>query len=428
MKHRMHEKLVESAPRAKLSSCARSCLRKAWRGAVAVLTLAAAGVGAQTPPSVVEVRPGDTFSGIAAQFTGNAAVWRKMYRADLSGLRDPSRVQVGMRFEVAIDAQGKYLRLVGTEHGVSTTSSVQRAAIAPVPLTSARAPEADIPVAPITPATAVPLPLRAPATRASSLGGDDSLVIGVLPNVAAAILTKQYQSLQSYLERVTGRKVRVVVPVSFKAFFDSTMAGEFDLAVAAPHFARVAQLDRNLVPLVAYEPPINALFVAPANSAVAGARDVRERAVAFANPQSLVAMYGQQWLRKQNMEPGRDYEVKGARTDLGVGRMLLAADAVAAIMSNGEFRGLPPEESARLKIVEVFARVPNFIVLAHPQLPSEQQANLKLQLKAFLADKADGAAFAQATGFTAIVDVDDNVLRELDAFVVPTRRAMGYSK
>ena len=260
------------------------------------------------------------------------------------------------------------------------------------------------------------------------MAGDDALVVGVVPNIAAATLAAQYQSLQRYLERVTGRKVRVVVPASFKAFFDSTMAGEFDLAVAAPHFARVAQLDRNLAPLVAYAPPINALFVAPGNSAVAGARDVRERAVAFANPQSLVAMYGVQWLRQQNMEPGRDYEVKGARTDLGVGRMLLSAEAVAAIMSNGEFRSLPPEESARLKIVEVFARIPNFIVLAHPRLPSEQQAYLKLQLKVFLADKTDGAAFSQATGVTAMVDVDDNVLRELDAFVVPTRRAMGYGK
>ena len=418
----MHEQLIGGATRGESPSGAGSRLRKVWRGAVAVLTLAVAGAGAQTPPSVINVRLGDTFSGIATQFTGNPAAWREMYRAQLSGLRDPNMLQVGMRFEVVIDAQGSYLRLVGTEHGVSA-SSAQRAAIAPAP----PAPAATTPAAPEAPAAAAALPSRASAARAGA-AGDDSLVVGVLPNIAAATLAAQYQSLQRYLERVTGRKVRVVVPASFKAFFDSTMAGEFDLAVAAPHFARVAQLDRNLVPLVAYAPPINALFVAPGNSAVAGARDVRERAVAFANPQSLVAMYGMQWLRQQNMEPGRDYEVKGARTDLGVGRMLLAADAVAAIMSNGEFRGLPPEESARLKIVEVFARIPNFIVLAHPRLPSEQQASLKLQLKAFLADKADGAAFAQATGVTAIVDVDDNVLRELDAFVVPTRRAMGYGK
>ena len=117
-------------------------------------------------------------------------------------------------------------------------------------------------------------PMRAPVPQAA-VREDGALVIGVLPNIAAATLISQYAGLQRYLERGTTRKVQIVVPGSFKAFFDSTMAGEFDLAVAAPHFARVAQLDRNLVPLVTYEPRINALFVATADSPVAAARDVR---------------------------------------------------------------------------------------------------------------------------------------------------------
>ena len=421
----MLEPLLVGASHTQPSSRAHR-LGRLWRSAAAGLALAAAAASAQTPSPVIEVQAGDTFSGIAAQFSGQAATWRKMYRAELSGVRDPNRIQVGMRFEIATDAHGDYLRLVGT--GVASkaapaapaaTQSAASTAASPTPAVSAGGARA----APETPA-AVPAP-PAPVARAA---GDVALVIGVLPNVAAATLAAQYQSMQRYIERVTGRKVRVVVPASFKAFFDSTMAGEFDLAVAAPHLARVAQLDRSLIPLVAYEPVINALFVAPSNSSITGPRDVRERAVVFANPQSLVAMYGQQWLRQQNMEPGRDYEVKAARTDLGVGRMLLSSEATAAIMSNGEFRLLPSDESARLKIVEVFARIPNFIVLAHPRLPSDQQASLKAQLKSFLTDKADGVPFAQATGFTAIVDVDDKVLRELDSFVVATRRAMGYAK
>lgn len=422
----MLELLLGRASHAQSCCRARGRIGKRWRSAALVLALAAAAAGAQTPPSLIEVQSGDTFSGIATQFTGHAATWRNMYRAELSGLRDPNRILVGMRFEVVTDAQGDYLRLVGT--AVANRASPAPRVVMAAP--AAPTPAAVTPASPETPAAAAALAAPAPVVRAGAAGaaGDDALVVGVLPNVTAVTLATQYQGLQRYLERVASRKVRIVVPATFKAFFDSTMAGEFDLAVAAPHFARVAQLDRNLIPLVAYEPAINALFVALGNSTVASARDVRERAVAFANPQSLVAMYGQQWLRQQNMEAGRDYEVKGARTDLGVGRMLLSADAVAAIMSNGEFRSLPSEESARLKIVEVFARIPNFIILAHPRLPSDQQASLKAQLKSFLADKTEGFAFAQATGVTGIVDVDDKVLRELDAYVVPTRRAMGYAK
>ena len=429
----MAEQAFKSVPLAQFPFRTSSRSGPFWRHAAAALALvaAASAANAQSPPATIEVRSGDTFSGIAAQYTGGAALWRKMYRADLTGLRDPSRIMAGMRFEVATDAAGaRYLRLMGAAQA-SAAVSAPHAALAPPPARAAApvkpAPIKPAPVPPAPPLAVLAEPLRVPAPPAAARE-DDALIVGVLPNIAASTLASQYAGLQRYLERGTGRKVQIVVPSSFKAFFDSTMAGEFDLAVAAPHFARVAQLDRSMIPLVTYEPRINALFVAPVDSAVTGARDVRERAVAFANPQSLVAMYGQQWLRLQNLEPGKDYEVKGARTDLGVGRMLLSGDAVAAIMSNGEFRGLPPEESARLKIVEVFARVPNFIILAHPRLRSEQQAVLKSQLKAFFADKADGAAFAQATGFTAIVDVDDNVMRELDAYVVPTRKAMGSGK
>lgn len=104
--------------------------------------------------------------------------------------------------------------------------------------------------------------------------------------------------------------------------------------------------------------------------------------------------------------------------------MLLSGDAVAAIMSNGEFRSLPPEESARLKIFEVFARIPNFIVLAHPRLDRERVARLKAQLKVFIADKDNGVVFSQTTGISNMAEPDEAQLRELDAFTAGTRRPM----
>jgi len=363
-------------------------------------------------PSVVEVKAGDTFSAIAARFTGDVKSWRSLYNAQLSGLPNPDRIGIGMRLELVTDGGSRYLRVVG---------SSARAAVAAAPARPSAPPAAPAPApaAPPPQAAATPAPAPAPVS--------DELVIGVLPNIGAAALQAQYEPLKRHLERLNNQKVRIVLPANFKAFFDATMRGDFDLAVAAPHFARVAQLDRGMVPLVTYEPRINALLVAPVDGPVSGARDVRNHPVAFANPSSLVAMYGLQWLGQQKLEAGKDFEVKAARTDMGVGRLMLSGEAVAAVMSNGEFRALPADESARLKIVEVFARIPNFIVLAHPRLERERINRLRGQLKGLIADGGeDGAAFAKATGFTGMVEVDDAVLRELDPYAAPTRRAMGY--
>ena len=425
--------------------------RKSWLAPVAATAMAlGVGLGIGTAaaqsghaPAMVDVQPGDTFSAIASRFTGDPRAWRQLYSPEQSGLANPNLITPGMRLELVTEASGnKFLRLVGGKPLAVAKAAAPAPAVTPAPMPTAAAPVAK-PPAP-TPATvaAAPAPVAAPvaapapaptpapvlAAAPAAPAADGALVIGVLPNVAASLLLPQYEYMRRYLERVGGQKVRIVVPANFKVFFDATLAGEYDLAVAAPHFARVAQQERGMVPLVTYEPRINALMVVPADSTITGPKDLRERAVAFANPQSLVAMYGVQWLRGHGLEAGKDFEVKAARTDLGVGRMLLSGDAVAAIMSNGEFRALPADESSRLKIGEVFARIPNFITMAHPRLERDKISQLRSQLKAFLADADDGAAFARATGFSGITDVDDAQMRELDPYSAQTRRAMGFVK
>ncbi len=398
----------------------------------AVLVAMGGAAWAQTgsTPEIVEVKAGDTFSAIAGRFTGRAAKWRSMYRPAQSNLQNPNLLQVGQRLELVSDAKGRYLRLLDdSASGFAAAPSIRSPTDSATPAAPGRGTDggAATATAPATTPAATPAapalaPLPAPAATASA-----ELVIGVLPNIAPATLLAQYERLQRFLERSGAQRVKVVVPANFKVFFDSTMRGDYDLAVAAPHFARLAQVDRKFVPVGMYEPRINALLVAPIDSSVQSSKDLRERTIGFANPQSLVAMYGVQWLRQQGLEQGRDYEVKPARTDLGVGRMMLTGETVAAVMSNGEFRALPGDESVRLKVVDVFARIPNFVVVAHPRLGNERIGQLRSQLKAFFADREEGEPFTKATGFAGIVDADDAQLRELDAFSPQTRRAMGFT-
>jgi phosphonate transport system substrate-binding protein len=299
---------------------------------------------------------------------------------------------------------------------------------APTPVaTSAKAAGMVAAAAVVAPAAAQMLAkpdVKADASTSPGLAAPDTLVIGVMPNINGTVLMAQYDNLKSYLERTTSQKVRIVVPGSLKAYFEATLRGDYDLAIGAPHFARLAQQDARLQPVAMFEPRTNAQLVSLVDGAMKSARDVRGKTVIFANPQSLVAMYGRQWLSQQNLEQGKDYDVKSARTDLGVGRMLLSGDAIAAVMSSGEFRALPADEAARLKIVEVIARVPNFVIMAHPRLGSERMAKIKNKLQGFLADKTEGMAFAKATGVSGIVDADEATLRELDPFVAATRRMM----
>lgn len=413
---------IESRGSVAQKACYFRMLRTAAFTALTAMASLGFGLSAAQTPQIIEVRAGDTFASIAGPLAGNAKSWRKLYRADLTGLANPNVVVPGMRFEVVSDASGqKYLRRVTS--GAAKASQIAAASAAPA--VRAQTPQ---PAASPAPAVASLAPSPAPAAAPVAGRSDGTLVIGVLPNVASSILSSQYEHMKRYLERVSGNKVSIVVPPNFKAMFDNTMNGDYDLAITAPHFARVAQADRNMVPLGMYEPRINALFVVPIETTITHARDARNKAIAFANPTSLVAMFGQQWLRGQNMEPGKDYEIRAARTDMGVGRALLTGEAVAAVMSNGEFRSIPQNESTRLKILESFATIPNFVIVAHSRLGRDRQAALRGHLRAFFDDREDGAAFANATSLKGIVEADEVQLRELDAHTAATRQLMGITK
>jgi phosphonate transport system substrate-binding protein len=401
--------------------------RHVWRriAAGALATLALGGAAAET----IVVQAGDTFSAIAARFTGDARSWRKVFDVERSGIPDPNVLLVGQRLELVEAGGMRYLKLVGgapVRIAAAAAPKAAPAAATPAPTPSPTNAPTPTPVPAPAPRVAAASPAAAPAAPSAPAEARD-LVIGLLPNIAPTTLLTQYESLKRFLERSGEHKVRLVVPANFKAFFDATTAGEYDIAIGAPHLQRVAQLDKGLVPLGMYEPRIGALLVTTAERGVTSPREITGLPVAFANPQSLVAMYGQHWLRSLGLEPGRDYEIKGARSDMSAGRLMLTGEAVAGIMSNGEFRALPADESARLKVVEVFARIPNFILLAHPRLDRDRQARLRTQLRAFFADADDGAAFIRATGLSGIADTDEATLRELDPFNAATRRAMGVA-
>lgn len=362
---------------------------------------------AVAPGTVFDVKPGDTFGRIAAQVTGNSAQWRQVYHPQKSGLPNPNLILVGSQFELVKEADGSsYLKL--RQAGLARAATPTVAAAAPA---------------------AKPAPAATSAAKmAAAVRMPETLTIGVLPNIPAPALMAQNEPLKAYLERTNRNKVNVVTAANFRAFFDNTMKGDYDLAVTGSHLARVGQLDGGMVPIAIYEPRIRALLIGAKDQGIKSARDLKGKAVVYQNPQSLVAMHARLWLQKQDLQAERDFEVKTARTDIGVGRMILTGEAVGAFMSNGEFRSIPAADAERLVIVEQIVEFPNFVVLAHPRLGAAAIQALRGQFLGFVADPVDGAAFTKSAGVVRIVDADDKQMAELDPFVDQTRRAMGLVK
>jgi phosphonate transport system substrate-binding protein len=248
--------------------------------------------------------------------------------------------------------------------------------------------------------------------------------IGVLPNVSARVLFASYQPMREYFERELGQKVEVATASDFRAFSDRTLKGEFQMVVIAPNIGRVAQLDAGWDLLAVYEPRIPALAVVAAENADQQPAQLRGKALAMANPQSLVALVALDWLKSQGLQAGTDFKTVVTANDDSLGAVLRSGEAPIAIMSRGELRAKPPEMQARLRVLHEIAQVPGFFVMANPRLDPAQRRRLKSLVLGFPATE-EGKRFFGLSGFTNIREASEADLRFLEPYNDITRRGLG---
>ena len=248
--------------------------------------------------------------------------------------------------------------------------------------------------------------------------------IGVLPNVSARLILTSYQPMREYFERELKRGVEIATAQDFRAFAENTRRGDYQLIVTAANLGRVAQADSNWQPLAIYDPKIPAILVARADNPNASVAQLRGKSLALANPQSLVALAGLQWLGSQGLQNGSDFKTVTAANDDSLGAVLGTGEAPLAIMSMGEFRAKTEAMRSTLRVVTEIAKLPGFLVMANPSLPAAEQQRLKTLILAF-PQTEEGKKFFALSGFAAIRDVGEPELRPLDAFNEATRKGLG---
>ena len=264
------------------------------------------------------------------------------------------------------------------------------------------------------------LTMLAPALAQQSTA---PLRIGVLPNVSARVILTTYQPVREYFERELKRGVDIATAPDFRSFAENTRRGDYDVIVTAANLGRVAQADSNWQPLAIYDPKIPAILVAMADNPNPSVAQLRGKSLALANPQSLVALAGLEWLGGQGLRQGADFKTVTAANDDSLGAVLRTGEAPLAIMSLGEFRAKPEAMRNTLRIVTEIAKLPGFLVMANPGLPAAELQRLKTLILAF-PQTEEGKKFFALSGFANIRDVGEPELKTLDAFNDVTRKGL----
>lgn len=254
----------------------------------------------------------------------------------------------------------------------------------------------------------------------------DKLKIGVVPNVSARIIANNYQPMIEYFRAQLKREAEVSTGANFANFHQRAIQNEFDLMVTAPNLGRFAQLDGNWTPLAVFEPGVPGLLVGMSG------RDndlskLKGKKLALANPQSLVALVGLDWLKAQGYQAGIDYETLAIANDDSLGVVLKSEEAPFAMMSMGEFNSKSPEMKKLLTIVTKFVQLPGFMLMASPKLSEAETAKIKELIFSF-AQSEQGKKFLALNSFTGIAAPTQAQFELLDQYVNATRNGLTAKK
>jgi ABC-type phosphate/phosphonate transport system substrate-binding protein len=255
---------------------------------------------------------------------------------------------------------------------------------------------------------------------------NSEVLIGVVPNMSARMISTQYQPVADYFEKNLGRQVIVTTGTSFPNFYQRVLANEFQIMVTAPNLARVSQADGNWEAIAVFEPGIPGLLVGMADRQN-NLEFLREKKLAVANPQSLVALAGMNWLSSQGFVNNRDYEILRIANDDSLGISLRTGEAAFALMSQGEFNSKDTELKKILTPINTFVRLPGFFMMVNANVASGEKQKMTSLILNF--QKSEQAKqFFSVTGFTGLQPPTAEQLKFLDSFIEATRQGLDQAK
>lgn len=248
-----------------------------------------------------------------------------------------------------------------------------------------------------------------------------TLRLGLMPVYSIRALAMRYEPMRAYLADLLEQPVRIESAPDFVRYFKGILAGGFDIAVAAAHFARIAQLDAGWRPVVQFEPDTDTLLITRKGDGPARIAELAGKDVAVIDRLAITVMGALHYLESQGLRTDVDYRVVEHRTHASVVRSLLSGGCAMAVTASHGLHQLAPDQRAGIEVWRHVSDIPAFFVMAAPTLPAAQLERLRAGLLRFPREAA-GLDFMARNSYTGLHPADEAAMRRADPFLKETRR------
>jgi phosphonate transport system substrate-binding protein len=254
-----------------------------------------------------------------------------------------------------------------------------------------------------------------------------ALQIGILPTLSARALIKNYQPLQTYLERKLNRPIDLLTAPDFKTFHYDTVDGKFDIVITAAHLARIAQTDAKYIPLATYKAVNQTILLEAKDNPLKTIADLKGKSISFGDRNALIVSQTIGYLSTQGLREGEDYKLLETQSHNSAAYSVQNHQSMLAITSPSGLKNIPDAIKDSVKIFATLPQLPSLILLAHPRVGTDA-ALLKAALIGFTSDTDEGRQFYEVTNYIGLREVTNGEMKDLETYARDIRNTLKKTK
>lgn len=251
-----------------------------------------------------------------------------------------------------------------------------------------------------------------------------ALTLGIMPYLSTRSLLATYQPVANALEQELKQPIQLLTAPDFDTFVKRVLNGDYDVALLAPHYARLAIKDYGYSQLLMHKLPIRSVVVTARNNPLNSLDDLRNQSISIVERSALVAIGGALALADEGLKENVDYRFVETVSHSSALHSAISGKTRAAIVSASTLLLASPELREEAVVFAEISQIPGMFYLAHNRLPPARQAAIKNALLAF--EKAsDGQAFFEKTRHGGFREPSKAEIELLDRMLPETRRLLG---
>jgi phosphonate transport system substrate-binding protein len=231
----------------------------------------------------------------------------------------------------------------------------------------------------------------------------EPLRMAVHPYNSTLSLIRTFRPLMEFLSQALGREIEFFTAPTFDAYLTALLAGEYDFAIAPPHFAVLA-MQKGYVPLVHYRSRLEPVLAVRKDGPIHEVTDLRGKRIAMADPASFIRIAVVKLLNDKGLRAGHDFTIVEKQTHGAAVAAVAIGEVDAGLATTNLMNQIPADMAKSLRSVSFGVRFPHIAFLGHSRLGEQLLASTKKALFEFQ-DSPAGQEFFKSLGLVGFEEL-----------------------